>query len=73
MRKHGGYMHNKICLIEERVLFTGLLNWSKNAKENNEEDMLVFTDFTEVLNTYNNILNISGCIRIVTVIHRQMK
>lgn len=42
--KHAGYMHNKICVIDQRVLITGSFNWSKNAEERNQENMLVFTD-----------------------------
>lgn len=39
-----GYMHLKVCLIDEAVLFAGSFNWSKNAEERNQEDMLVFTE-----------------------------
>ena len=42
--KHDGSMHNKICVIDKKVLITGSFNWSNNAEERNEENMLVFTD-----------------------------
>jgi len=42
-----GYMHNKIAIIDGRILFTGSYNWSKSAEERNQENLLEFIDEEE--------------------------
>jgi len=42
--RHAGIMHNKIAIIDGKVLFTGSYNWSKSAEERNEENLLEFID-----------------------------
>ncbi len=42
-----GYMHNKIAIIDGRILFTGSYNWSESAEERNEENLLEFIDEEE--------------------------
>ena len=42
--KRTGYMHNKICLIDGKLLLTGSFNWTKNAETKNQENMMVFTE-----------------------------
>ncbi len=42
--RHGGIMHNKIAIIDGKILFTGSYNWSKSAEEKNEENLLEFID-----------------------------
>jgi len=36
--RHAGIMHNKIAVIDGKVLFTGSYNWSKSAEERNEKN-----------------------------------
>jgi len=40
--KHTGIIHNKIAIIDGRILFMGSYNWSKSAEEGNEENLLEF-------------------------------
>ena len=47
--RHAGIMHNKIAIIDGRVLFTGSYNWSKSAEERNEENLLEFIDEEEII------------------------
>ncbi len=46
--RHAGIMHNKIILIDGRILFTGSYNLSNSAEEKNEENLLMFIDDEEV-------------------------
>ena len=46
--RHSGIMHNKIAVIDGKVLFTGSYNWSKSAEERNEENLLEFIDDEEI-------------------------
>lgn len=39
-----GLMHNKFALIDDKVLITGSFNWTKNAEEDNAENLLVIFD-----------------------------
>ena len=39
--KLGGIMHNKFCVIDNRVVITGSYNWSTKAETKNEENVLV--------------------------------
>lgn len=54
---HGGIMHNKIAIIDRRVLFTGSFNWTKSAEEKNEENLLLFIDEEEIIRIYQMRLN----------------
>ena len=47
--RHAGTMHNKIAIIDGRILFTGSYNWSKSAEERNEENLLEFIDEEEII------------------------
>ena len=49
--KHSGSMHNKIAIIDSVVLLTGSFNWSRNAEERNEENLLVIDDL-EIVEIY---------------------
>jgi len=41
-------MHNKIILIDGKVLFTGSYNLSKSAEKKNQENLLMFIDDEEI-------------------------
>lgn len=47
--RHTGIMHNKIILIDGKVLFTGSYNLSKSAEEKNQENLLEFIDREEIM------------------------
>lgn len=47
--RHAGIMHNKIILIDGKVLFTGSYNLSKSAEEKNQENLLNFIDKEEIM------------------------
>ena len=55
--KHTGIMHNKIAIIDGRILFTGSYNWSKSAEERNEENLLEFIDEEEIIEIYQERLD----------------
>lgn len=55
--KHAGIMHNKIAIIDGRILFTGSYNWSKSAEERNEENLLEFIDEEEIIRIYQERLD----------------
>ena len=46
--RRAGIMHNKIILIDGKVLFTGSYNLSKSAEERNQENLLMFIDDEEI-------------------------
>ena len=55
--RRSGYMHNKIAIIDGRILFTGSYNWSKSAEEKNEENLLEFLDEEEIIKVYQQRLD----------------
>lgn len=38
---NGGFMHNKVIVVDERYVITGSLNFSTNAEESNDENVLI--------------------------------
>lgn len=54
---HSGIMHNKIAIIDGRILLTGSFNWTKSAEEKNEENFLLFIDEEEIIEIYQIRLN----------------
>lgn len=55
--RRSGYMHNKIAIIDGRILFTGSYNWSKSAEERNQENLLQFIDEEEIIKVYQERLD----------------
>ena len=55
--RHAGIMHNKIAIIDGRVLFTGSYNWTESAEERNEENILMFIDEEEIIELYQERLD----------------
>jgi phosphatidylserine/phosphatidylglycerophosphate/cardiolipin synthase-like enzyme len=55
--RHTGIMHNKIAMIDGRILFTGSYNWSKSAEERNQENLLEFIDEEEIIKVYQERLD----------------
>ncbi len=54
---HAGIMHNKIAIIDGRILLTGSFNWTKSAEEKNEENFLLFIDEEKIIRIYQTRLN----------------
>lgn len=50
-------MHNKIAIIDGRILSMGSYNWSKSAEEGNEENLLEFIDEEEIIEIYQERLD----------------
>lgn len=42
--KAGGLMHNKFCVIDDLIVYTGSYNHTKNATLNNDENYIVIKD-----------------------------
>lgn len=45
-------MHNKFCIIDQRILINGSYNWTYFAEEKNRENILVIENETEVVNSF---------------------
>jgi len=54
---HSGIMHNKIAIIDGKILFTGSFNWTKSAEEINQENLLEFIDEEEIIKIYQERLD----------------
>lgn len=39
--ENGGFMHNKVVIVDERYVVTGSLNFSTNAETSNDENVLI--------------------------------
>jgi len=44
--------HNKIILLDRKVIITGSFNFSKNAEENNAENLLIIKGHPELVKQY---------------------
>ena len=55
--RRAGIMHNKIAIIDRKVLFTGSYNWSKSAEETNQENLLEFIGEEEIIGIYQERLD----------------
>lgn len=40
-RNELGWLHSKICLIDQRLFFMGSLNWTKSGFKSNQENLLI--------------------------------
>ena len=47
------YMHNKVMIIDDKIVLTGSFNWSTNAQENNNENLIVIQS-TSAANAFDN-------------------
>ncbi|OMJ24497.1 Mitochondrial cardiolipin hydrolase [Smittium culicis] len=47
------YMHNKFCVIDRKKVITGSYNWSKNARKNNQENIII-TNSAEAINGFSS-------------------
>lgn len=66
--KYEALMHNKFCIIDNRVLITGSYNWTQKAKSNHEsitvieeDDNLILDfnqEFEKIINKYFNKENV---------------
>lgn len=48
---NGGFMHNKVIVVDERFVITGSLNFSTNAEESNDENVLII-DNSDIAKLY---------------------
>lgn len=48
---NGGFMHNKVIVVDERFVITGSLNFSTNAEESNDENVIII-DNPEIAKLY---------------------
>ena len=61
MRKSSAYgqMHDKFCIVDNCKVITGSFNWSKNARTNNDENVIYTEDgnlVDEYLEKFNKLL-----------------
>lgn len=45
-------MHNKFCIIDQKVLINGSYNWTYFAEEKNRENILIIENESEVVNSF---------------------
>lgn len=48
MPNKSSYMHHKFCVIDKKMCMMGSFNWTKNASENNFEDLIISHDISLV-------------------------
>ena len=56
-------MHHKFCIIDNQVLINGSFNWTKNANENNFENLLIIIcqeKIKKFILEFNNLWNLSA-------------
>jgi phosphatidylserine/phosphatidylglycerophosphate/cardiolipin synthase-like enzyme len=46
-------MHDKIMIVDGKIVLTGSFNWSNNAENENNENLLIITS-TSLATTYEN-------------------
>ncbi|PVV01712.1 hypothetical protein BB560_003858, partial [Smittium megazygosporum] len=46
------HMHNKFCVVDGNIVITGSYNWSKNARKNNREN-IVITNSKETIDGFS--------------------
>jgi len=54
---HSGIIHNKIAIIDGKILFTGSYNWTKSAEGINQENLLEFIDEGKIIKLYQERLD----------------
>lgn len=54
--ENGGFLHHKVIVIDERIVITGSLNFSDNANESNDENVIII-DNAEIASLYMQELN----------------
>jgi hypothetical protein len=47
-------MHNKYCIIDNKTLINGSYNWTYFAETKNEENIIVFEECNELINSFRN-------------------
>jgi phosphatidylserine/phosphatidylglycerophosphate/cardiolipin synthase-like enzyme len=48
---NSGFLHHKVIVIDERIVVTGSMNYSTNAEENNDENVIII-DNAEIARLY---------------------
>ena len=48
---NSGFLHHKVIVIDERIVITGSMNYSTNAEENNDENVIII-DNAEIARLY---------------------
>src|ERR1035437_1001154 len=51
-------MHNKFCIIDERLLITGSYNWTKSAELNNHENIIISNELLLVTQFNNQFIEL---------------
>jgi len=48
----GGIMHHKFAIVDHRILILGSYNWTASAERRNCENLLIITQFPELIETF---------------------
>ena len=48
---NSGFLHHKVIVVDERIVITGSMNYSTNAEENNDENVIII-DNAEIARLY---------------------
>jgi phosphatidylserine/phosphatidylglycerophosphate/cardiolipin synthase-like enzyme len=58
-----GFLHHKLIVVDERIVITGSMNYSTNAEENNDENVIII-DNAEIarlyLQEFERVWNLAG-------------
>jgi phosphatidylserine/phosphatidylglycerophosphate/cardiolipin synthase-like enzyme len=46
-----GFLHHKVIVVDERIVITGSMNFSTNAEESNDENVIII-DNAEIARLY---------------------
>lgn len=55
--KEENLMHNKFCIIDERIIITGSYNWTRKASTTNNENIVIIKDDFELAKSYTKEFN----------------
>ena len=50
----GELMHNKFCIIDNRIIINGSFNWTENAQINNKENILITHNNYDLVNKFKD-------------------
>lgn len=52
-----GIMHVKFCIIDDKIVISGSFNWTKNAEENNQEQITITKDDVDEVGSFKKRFN----------------
>ena len=66
-------MHNKFCIIDNKLLINGSYNWTYYAEYKNKENVMLITDSAMISNFTNEFDNIASRLNLVSTYNKKDK